>query len=409
MYAFSNAVVGKKWVGGNSDASSVSRSRRNLTLQKESTINFKISGNTNPNNAILGGINKKMKALGKTHDNTISNALSRVRGMGYIVPPKVSQKHLSNATSGIGIHAIYDVNHPLFYVFGNSGKQIIFTAIVCDFTGKIIVAGNNSNSGIYISNDYGLTYKVIVLPNSNVSMLSCNGSMSVIIGGDKSSNNAFISTDGGNIWRSIANGASVVSCNVQTGRYIIVARQGSNIGYSHDLGNTFKLSSNTSYNWISVAQSFTGEYAVITSSNNGIWKSDDWAETWSLVPNTNTIPWSFICCDNDRIKIFALALDNTLYTSSDSGMTFKIAIPKDNLVYTGITCDLYATRILLSTSNGLYNLVEPYNNTQYEKSPIAIQSLTCATISRDGKSISAGIQYGQILSYSGKYPEFKRI
>jgi ribosomal protein L28 len=408
MFAFSNAVVGKKWVGGNSDASSVARNRRNLAFQKESTINSKISGNTNPNNAILGGINKELKAPGKTHDNTISNALSRVRGLGYIVPPKVSQKYLSNAVS-LGIRPSSVANLPLFYLFGNSGKKIKFTAIACDFTGKNIVAGNNSSAGIYISNDDGKTYRVVELSNSNVSMLSCNGSMSVIVGGDKSSNNAFISTDGGNNWRSISNGASVVSCNIQTGQYIIAARQGSNISYSHDFGNTFMLSNNTSYNWVSVAQSSSGKHAVITSSDNGIWKSDDWSTTWSLIPNTNTIPWSFICCDNERVKIFALALDNTLYISSDSGATFRIAISKDKFVYTGLACDLYASRLLLSTSSELYNLVEPYNKTEFEISPIAIQSLTCATISIDGTSISAGIQYGQILSYSGKSPEFKRV
>lgn len=65
MYAFSKEVKGKKWVGGNRDASSVGKRQRNTVLQHEAFTTFSLTGTTNPNNTSLGGINIFIKGITK--------------------------------------------------------------------------------------------------------------------------------------------------------------------------------------------------------------------------------------------------------------------------------------------------------------------------------------------------------
>ena len=68
----------KKWIGGNRDSSQITKNRRVQSTGK-------ILSNTGP------------QSFTNTSDNnTRINALARVRGGGYIVPKKITQKNVQN-------------------------------------------------------------------------------------------------------------------------------------------------------------------------------------------------------------------------------------------------------------------------------------------------------------------------
>jgi len=68
----------KKWIGGNRDSSQVTKNRRVNTTGS-------ILSNTGP-----------QSFTNITDNNTRIDALARVRGGGYMVPPKVTQKNINS-------------------------------------------------------------------------------------------------------------------------------------------------------------------------------------------------------------------------------------------------------------------------------------------------------------------------
>lgn len=68
----------KKWIGGNRDASQVVANRRVVSVGVGS---LNASGNS-------------MNFVSNTNRNTVDQALTRVRGGGQVVSPKVSKKYL---------------------------------------------------------------------------------------------------------------------------------------------------------------------------------------------------------------------------------------------------------------------------------------------------------------------------
>ena len=422
MFAFSTSVIGKKWVGGNSDASSVAGRRRNLALQKEATANEKMSGTTNLNNTTVGGINKSLKGLSTTRDNTISSAMSRVRGGGYIVPTKKSQKYLSNVGPDSGLYQS-DVPGSLNYLFTNYGNNFGWSAIACDLTGKKIVVGGINNTGVnmgmgigvYISNNWGENFS----PTSsrfNVTSLACNNSGDVIIGCDNTvPNNAgniiprtFISIDGGKTWYSRTVGGSAVCCNKQNGQYMIGGGNSAGLSYSHDFGDTWTNVDSTSYNWTGMASSDSGQYAVIVSSDGHMLRTSTWGTNWNQILVGSGYNWVSICCNSTCTYFAAITNNGELFVSLDGGASLHSTGIKgaSGIIFTGLSCDSIMKQIMLSSKNGLYKMVYPYNTLVMENPPLVSMSqqvdhslFSSSIMCRNGMAISATLSNGGVLTY----------
>lgn len=72
-------IQSKKWIGGNRDASQVVANRRVASVGVGS---LNASGNS-------------MSFVSNANRSVVDQALTRVRGGGYVVPPKVTKKYLS--------------------------------------------------------------------------------------------------------------------------------------------------------------------------------------------------------------------------------------------------------------------------------------------------------------------------
>ena len=73
----------KKKFMGNRDSSAVTASRRVSNIGRNTTNFEKLP----------------LQLSAKETTNTVNDALTRVRGGGYVVPKKVTQKHLANSTN----------------------------------------------------------------------------------------------------------------------------------------------------------------------------------------------------------------------------------------------------------------------------------------------------------------------
>lgn len=415
MFAFSTSVVGKKWVGGNSDASSVARRRRNLALQKETTINNKLSGTTNPNNATVGGINKSLKGLTPTHDNTISTAISRVRRGGYIVPPKKSQKYLSNVGPDPGSYEEHIPIPIILYTYGEN--KIVWRALAMSSSGQNIIVGGNTRDGlqnvVYISNNWGSSFYSYEIP-FKVTSFACNNTATVIIGcdstvTDKNIARTFISTDGGKNWMKKSVGGSTVCCDGNRGSYMISAGKLDGIYSSSDYGNNWqKVSTQAIYNWISSASSDDGKYAVVVSSEGYVVQTDNAGSSWVNNISAQFTNWVSICCDK-TCNSFAI-VDNrgSLFVFSNRGNSYKkiTVVPVPDNLFTRLSCDSNMEKILISNNVDIYMATGPnYNIIKYNPSNIAKLTtvdhsiFSNSVICKSGNSISAALSSGSILTY----------
>jgi len=110
----------KKWMGGNRDASQVVANRRVASMGVGS---LNASGNS-------------MNFVSNTNRSTIDQALARVRGGGYMVPPKVSKKYLATAVPD--------------YIYVNPGLGPIYLAdaYAYDPYGVLLGSGKTDGTGL---------------------------------------------------------------------------------------------------------------------------------------------------------------------------------------------------------------------------------------------------------------------
>jgi hypothetical protein len=352
MYLTNNpvSITGKKWVGGNRDASTIVSARRYSAFQSQAVQNIALNKTSNLNNTTIGGFNKALKGLATSFDNSAMDARQRVRRGSSGIPKKTSYRPVISSEAEVIV--------PKWYLYGNSKD---WRSIVCGSTGKYIIAGStsgNNDAHIIISKNYGITYNNSISGITATTMMACNESSSIIIGGNSVSGKTLLTLDGGIIWKTLLFGGSVVACGRDTGTTMIT---GSSYGvfYSKNSGGTWYLSNIPSYTWSDAACDSTGQYIILVSVNGGIWKSDDYGAIWVHI-NSEVIAWSSVCCNSTCNHIVACENTGSIYESIDGGINWYILPGLGMSTWNRVRCDKYMTTLVLSTTVGLYISTYPF-------------------------------------------------
>lgn len=195
---------------------------------------------------------------------------------------------------------------PVTFVNGATGATVSpptgFKAFAMSDDGHVMIAiSTASNSPLWVSNDYGVTW-------ADQSAKSYVATTTKVTGG----NSVSISSDGSKIF--VTNGVSQK--------------------YSNDSGNTWILNNTSATTSIfsgkySSDMSSDGNIIVASAASNstlkGIVKSVDGGKTWTTLTNPNpsyTNSWYAVVCSDDCSKMAVLS-DGTIHFSADSGQTWK--------------------------------------------------------------------------------------
>lgn len=207
--------------------------------------------------------------------------------------------------------------------------------------GKLRVPGGGSGGDIYLSSDYGVTWKD-VSPLTSFQFWSC-----VAISGD--------------------------------GAHAIAGIAGGFLYTSHDGGLTFKVQANSGLNfWTSVAVSADGNkmFAATTgdieglSIGNGIFKSINGGSSWTVLANT-LYNWYQVLVSSDGINLVASVREfpylsdfGHAFVSRDGGASWAdqgptgqyIAATRDGNTFYAVNQTLGATTKVNANAGGYYTI-----------------------------------------------------
>lgn len=223
-------------------------------------------------------------------------------------------------------------------------------------SGQYQIGTNFRSSSIIISKDYGITFSKFNTPVNpwGVSISSTGEYISIITGNNNWGGNEgplYLSKDYGTTW-TIKDIGNIINASVSIssdGKYQTVVSFVS-IYKSSDYGNTFKtinpLNFKTSGYGNQISISETGQYQLISSSNSltyGLWRSNDYGETWNGMNITN--PWckfGAVCISKTSQYQCVSSLDDpnfNLYISQDYGITWNGYKTPNPCVYLSISSE----------------------------------------------------------------------
>jgi photosystem II stability/assembly factor-like uncharacterized protein/predicted acyltransferase (DUF342 family) len=337
-----------------------------------------------------------------------------------------------------GFGKVWDVNSP----------SENFNNISISLTGQYQTAVSNTNTNIYVSNNYGINWIA-----TSYGSLNSYGWHSVYISGNgkyqyavpnysetyAESGYIYFSDNFGSNWTPCYNTISTnkwssISCS-SSGQYVIVSSKNNSLYLSTSYGNINNwnyignndISLTSNKYWQSVCISSSGQYiyAAAISSNsdslNGenIYYSNDFGSNWNqtIVTSTNTNGgkyWQQICCSANGEYVYACASSNfnsysqiindTVYKSTNYGVKFtQTTLTRQAWQY--VSCSS-SGKYLLAVSLTYNNVGSTiYSNGSVYKSIDYGQNWSSITLSDvfNGCAISSNCQYLAICSSSSIY------
>lgn len=210
--------------------------------------------------------------------------------------------------------------------FSSSNLTGNFDSIACSDSGQYVIA--SSSVEVAISVDYGATWSLIVLNIAypSIVVVSRSGQYMYIKSLKYSSGYRFYSHDYGATWVLAGRATRTygVTCSGD-GRYVYYWGVYSSFDVSSDYGVTLTSKSVSNSRGACFACSDDGKY-VYFQANEGIYRSSDYGETWSVYSMTLSIVTGGISgsCSYDGKHVVMRISATQFAISDDYGVTFRL-------------------------------------------------------------------------------------
>ena len=196
------------------------------------------------------------------------------------------------------------------------------------------------SSCIYVSMDYGVTYKPVVVSGVSSATswqavsVSSTGQYQTAIAKGEPNGNVYLSPDYGRTWTPTNTGASAnsiwssVSMNA-TGQYQVVTVANGAVYNTRTYGSSWSsVSSIGTANWSASAVSTTGQYQVVCANGGNIWLSNNFGSNWNQVTGlgnqvTPSLAWNGLAVTSNGQYMLATVYNSKIYYSSNYGQTWN--------------------------------------------------------------------------------------
>ena len=200
---------------------------------------------------------------------------------------------------------------------------------------------NNADSScIYVSMDYGVTYKPVQVSGVTTATswqavsVSSTGQYQTAIARGQPNGNVYLSSNYGRTWSPINTGAtansnwSSVAMNA-TGQYQVATIANGTVYNTRTYGSSWSaISSVVTANWSSSAVSTTGQYQVVCATGGNIWLSNNFGSSWSQVTGlvnqvTPSLAWNGLAVTSNGQYMLATVYNSRIYYSINYGQTWN--------------------------------------------------------------------------------------
>ncbi|MGA2542527.1 MAG: hypothetical protein ABSG78_13315 [Verrucomicrobiota bacterium] len=249
--------------------------------------------------------------------------------------PQVSRKHFAHPLSalvGAAITGLCIVAYPAFAQNWTltSAPNENWTSVACSYDGVRIVAATVA-SGIYVSTNGGGTWtnsSAPALPWSSVASSADGLKLAATAGYYGPSGPIYTSTNGGSTWTQTSAPTEfwrAVACSADGTKLTAVSYAGPyDVYVSGNSGASWRAVSTAVSAWFGVAASTNGTKLVALDWFGGIYTSSDSGSTWRLTSAPSPQYWIWVASSDDGTKLAAVVLGGGIYTSSDSGATWEL-------------------------------------------------------------------------------------
>jgi len=295
----------------------------------------------------------------------------------------------------------YIPTNPILYNVGE------WFQIICNSTGQYILAidSNNNYPGIYVSNDYGVSFTLNSSTYHDYSGLSItnSGEISYVpairdqIFTSTNYSESFYETDNdkGGFWYKVA-------CS-SNGKIVAIVKNFNNSGgstsnpifISTNYAQSFYTSFNKFYSWSSIAMNSSGSIIASCSYDGYVYLTINGGSKWTK----QSLPaycWSSISMDSSGANIWLCSLDGYIYFSSNTGSKWTSCAPS-TLIWSCITISSSANVIFAcAVNNNIYyssNNGQTWTSTSPNNSPSNWSSITTNS---DGTLVTACVNGGNI-------------
>lgn len=206
---------------------------------------------------------------------------------------------------------------------------------------NVLVGVNSAASHLYFSENYGTTFTALSnSPTSYWTVVGVSQGGNHMVACDYTGDAATIhyTTNGGNSWSSLNSysGAIITSGAWSTFDsmntmyfvgYLTSSPYYSGLFITTDQGETWNTLPGFTYNLGGVACDETGQYVVVTASQDGVYRSTNYGANWTKTSAPSSAPtgpnMGSIVCDRTGNHIVVMDVENlVLYASSDAGQSW---------------------------------------------------------------------------------------
>jgi photosystem II stability/assembly factor-like uncharacterized protein len=150
-------------------------------------------------------------------------------------------------------------------------------------------------------------------------------------------------------------------------------------------------------NWTGIASSAEGTKLAAISSGGGIYTSPDSGNTWTLATNAPlSAQWVSVSSSADGAKLIA-AEGGLIYTSADSGLTWATNnVP--SVLWTSVASSGDGRVLVAGAPFAQAPYVSTNFGSKWSSAPLPANDKNYATVSADGKRLTAVLQVGRIYT-----------
>ena len=330
------------------------------------------------------------------------------QGTGQIIS---SSTYGSTLTSSFSPTSVYE-NWDSIAISSSAQYQTAIIDGSANINGNVYLNSADS-SCIYVSMDYGSTFKPVVVSGINSSTsgtswqgitVSSTGQYQTAIASGVPNGNVYLSSDYGRTWNPTNTGAtanstwSSVAMNA-TGQYQIATIANGSVYNTRTYGSSWSaISSVGSANWSASAVSTTGQYQVVCASGGNIWLSNNFGSSWSQVTGlvnqvSPSLAWNGLALTSNGQYMLATVYNSKIYYSINYGQTWNQS-SSDNQPWSAISVSSTGQFANATSLTGtIYNMTLGFPGTlpASSASSTVTGSLTAGSITSLGSLTTASV------------------